>query len=167
MQLKYAEMFPHDVRYVMGRSDFRKDWFFMHVPHNRDSNSRVAPFAGVRGSGRATPFPISFDLPKAVNGRATLRVAICAASTRIIEVSVNGKLVGRVPDLLGGDSTVVRHGIQGVWYEREVGFDASLMKPGANELTLTVPAGPLNNGVIYDYIRLELDETPAAHNPLQ
>lgn len=27
---------------------------------------------------------------------------------------------------------------------------------GDNTLTLTVPAGPVNNGVIYDYLRLEL-----------
>jgi rhamnogalacturonan endolyase len=39
-----------------------------------------------------------------------------------------------------------------------VPFDASLLKQGDNVLTLTVPAGPVNNGVIYDYLRLELDE---------
>jgi rhamnogalacturonan endolyase len=29
---------------------------------------------------------------------------------------------------------------------------------GQNALKLVVPAGPVNNGVMYDYIRLELDE---------
>jgi len=37
-------------------------------------------------------------------------------------------------------------------------FDATLMKKGANVLKLIVPAGPINNGVIYDYVRLELDD---------
>ena len=61
------------------------------------------------------------------------------------------------------DGAITRHSIRGLWYEREVAFDAALLKPGANALTLTVPAGPVNNGVIYDYLRLELDEsTPAA-----
>ena len=32
------------------------------------------------------------------------------------------------------------------------------MKQGTNVLKLIVPAGPVNNGVIYDYVRLELDE---------
>ena len=44
-------------------------------------------------------------------------------------------------------------------YERELAFDASLMKKGENALKLIVPAGPVNNGVIYDYLRLELDES--------
>jgi rhamnogalacturonan endolyase len=60
-----------------------------------------------------------------------------------------------------GDGVITRHGIQGIWYERELAFDASLMKAGANTLKLVVPAGQINNGVIYDYVRLELDENAA------
>jgi rhamnogalacturonan endolyase len=36
------------------------------------------------------------------------------------------------------------------------------MKQGTNVLTLTIPAGSVNNGVVYDYLRLELDETAQA-----
>ena len=57
-----------------------------------------------------------------------------------------------------GDGAITRHSIQGLWYEREFSFEAALLKPGANTLTLTVPAGPINNGIIYDYLRLELDK---------
>ena len=32
------------------------------------------------------------------------------------------------------------------------------MKAGKNVLSLTVPAGGLTSGIIYDYLRLELDE---------
>jgi rhamnogalacturonan endolyase len=59
------------------------------------------------------------------------------------------------------DGAITRHSIQGLWYERDVTFDAALLKSGANVLKLTVPAGPINNGVIYDYLRLELDELGA------
>jgi rhamnogalacturonan endolyase len=38
----------------------------------------------------------------------------------------------------------------------DVTFDASLMREGHNRLTLTIPAGGLTSGVIYDYIRLEV-----------
>jgi rhamnogalacturonan endolyase len=38
-------------------------------------------------------------------------------------------------------------------------FDAKMMKAGDNSLVLTIPAGPINNGIMYDYIRLELDES--------
>ena len=70
---------------------------------------------------------------------------------------VNDKPVGKV-DRLIGDSAITRHSIQGIWYERELQFDAALLKQGANTLQLIVLAGSVNNGVIYDYLRLELDE---------
>jgi rhamnogalacturonan endolyase len=37
-------------------------------------------------------------------------------------------------------------------------FDAALLKPGENEMTLTVPAGDLQSGVVWDYLRLELNQ---------
>ena len=59
---------------------------------------------------------------------------------------------------LVGDGVITRHQIQGIWYEREVPIDAALLKAGPNTLTLTVPGGKVNNGVIYDYLRLEVDD---------
>jgi rhamnogalacturonan endolyase len=38
-----------------------------------------------------------------------------------------------------------------------VSFDASLLKVGENDLTITVPAGDLDSGLVYDYLRLELN----------
>ncbi len=36
MFLVYAKLFPSDVNYVVGKSDYRKDWFFEQVlPHSR------------------------------------------------------------------------------------------------------------------------------------
>jgi lysophospholipase L1-like esterase len=165
--LEYPKRFPNDVNFTIGKSDPARDWYFEQVPHSEDPNARAVPFFGVRGQGRATratPFSITFDLPAAPRGKATLRLAICAASTRTIDVAVNGKSAGQVDRLPGGDSAIARHGIRGIWYERELPFDVTLMNQGTNVLTLTVPAGPVNNGVIYDYVRLELDEptpTPA------
>ena len=42
-----------------------------------------------------------------------------------------------------------------MWREYTQKFDASLLKPGENEMQLTVPAGELTSGVVYDYLRLE------------
>jgi rhamnogalacturonan endolyase len=158
ISLRYAQLFPSDVTFTIGRSDHRRDWFFQHVPHNEDPNARPAPFFGVRSPGRATPFTIAFDLPTAPRGRATLRAAICGTGAREVAVTVNGQPAGKL-DQLTPDGAITRHSMQGLWYEREVAFDARMMRAGANSLVLTVPAGPVNNGVIYDYLRLELDET--------
>jgi len=56
-------------------------------------------------------------------------------------------------------ATIRRDGIRGYWYERDLPFDAALLKPGTNVLKLTIPPGNPMNGVEYDYLRLELDET--------
>jgi len=158
ISLQYARLFPDDIRYVVGKSDFKRDWFFQHVPHNEDPDARPLPYRGVTGLGRATPFAIHFELPEPPRGRATLRLAICGTGARSIQVVVNDQPAGQI-ERLAGDGVIARHGIQGLWYERELAFDAALMKPEENVLTLIVPAGPINNGIIYDYVRLELDES--------
>jgi rhamnogalacturonan endolyase len=56
------------------------------------------------------------------------------------------------------NATINRDGIEGSWVEKDVTFDASLIKAGNNLLKLTIPAGGLTSGIIYDYIRLELDD---------
>jgi rhamnogalacturonan endolyase len=54
---------------------------------------------------------------------------------------------------------------RGFWQEKDVGFDAALLQQGGNTLELTVPAGPVANGVEYDYLRLEVNESAAAPTP--
>ena len=47
---------------------------------------------------------------------------------------------------------------KGVWYQYIQKFDAALLKPGVNEMTFTVPAGDVTTGVVWDYLRLELND---------
>lgn len=155
--IKYAELFPNDVNYAIGESNYSKDWFFQHVPHNIDPEAKALAYRGVPAEGRATPYTITFDMNSAPSGTATLRVAISGNGAERIDVTVNGKPAGSVNDLIR-DGVIPRHGKQGIWHQRELSFNAALMKEGENTLTLTVPAGPLNNGVMYDYLRLELED---------
>lgn len=156
ISLQYAHLFPEDISYTVGKSDFRKDWFFQHVPHSEDLNAKSSPFFGARANGKPTPYNVLFSLPSAPKGKATLRFAICGTGAPYVEISVNNQPVERLTGL-PGDGTITRHGRQGIWYERTVTFDAALMKAGENRLTLTVPAGSVNNGMLYDYISLEVE----------
>jgi rhamnogalacturonan endolyase len=151
--LVYAKLFPNDVNYVIGKSDFRSDWFFEQVPHNENPNNSTGT-----GEGRRTTWTIHFNLPDAPQGRATLRLAICGVGARTISATVNGQSIGDVAGLVYNE-TINRDGIGGFWSEHDLTFNASVMKTGANQLSLTIPAGGLMNGIIYDYLRLELDET--------
>jgi rhamnogalacturonan endolyase len=148
--LLYAKLFPNDVHYVVGKSDYAKDWFIEQVPHVEQDNGTG------RGMGRSTTWTITFNLPDAPKGRATLRLGICGAAARSIDVAVNDQHAGAVDDLTY-NATINRDGIQGSWVEKNVAFDAALMKAGENTLKLTIPAGGLTSGVIYDYLRLELE----------
>jgi rhamnogalacturonan endolyase len=76
---------------------------------------------------------------------------------RGVDVTVNVTPAGQIA-ISGNDNVITRKGGAGNWYERDVVFDAAMMKQGENVMTLTVPAGALSNGVVYDYLRLELDE---------
>jgi rhamnogalacturonan endolyase len=151
--LEYPKLFPDDVNFVIGKSDYRRDWFFEQLPHNEDPNNTTG-----RGSGRSTTWSITFNLPKEPRGKATLRLAICGIGTRSIAATVNEQSIGSVTGL-AYNATINRDGIGGYWSERTLPFDASVMKAGENVMKLTIPAGGLTSGVIYDYLRLELDES--------
>jgi rhamnogalacturonan endolyase len=80
-------------------------------------------------------------------------------SARSIAVAVNDQPAGAVGGLVY-NAVINRDGIQGSWVEKDVAFDATLMKQGRNVLQLTIPAGGLTSGIIYDYLRLEVDDKP-------
>jgi rhamnogalacturonan endolyase len=154
--LEYPRLFPNDVTYTIGESDYRKDWFFEQVPHATTDDPTG------RGMGRATTWTIVFPLEKPPQGRVTLRLGLSGVGTRRIEVTVNDQPAGSVEGLVY-NATINRDGIQGAWVEKDVSFSADLLRAGRNVLRLTIPGGGLMNGVIYDYLRLEAGATPVLH----
>ena len=174
---RYALLFPNDITYTIGKSDYHKDWFFEQVPH-AENLSFVNPeakdpanqrFGWVKagtpgedmwriiGHGRATTWTIKFKMGKAEHGQATLRVALAGSDgPGGLEVGVNGKSAGSIHYI---STNALRYNTdKGVWREYTLNFDAALLKKGDNEMQLTVPAGELTSGVVYDYLRLELNE---------
>ena len=154
--VQYAKLFPNDVNFIVGKSDFRRDWFIEQVPHDENTNN----FTG-GGQGRSTTWTVTFKLPEDPHGKATLRLAICGVGSRNLTVTMNDQPVGNVSNLVY-NATINRDGVGGYWMEHDLPFNASLMKAGTNVMKLTIPAGGLTSGIMYDYLRLELDETAAA-----
>jgi len=173
--LRYGDLFPNDITYTIGKSDYRKDWFFEQVPHalsdawkNPDAKDPLNQCFGwvkVQGSdtwrsigqGRATTWTIKFDMDKTPKGQAALRVALAGADGMGgLAVAVNGQSAGAIRTT---PTNALRYNTnKSVWQECVLTFDAALLKQGENEMQLTVPAGEVTSGVVYDYLRLELNE---------
>ena len=175
--VRYPLLFPNDITYTIGKSDYHKDWFFEQVPHG-ESTAWLNPdakdpanqrFGWVKagtpgedmwraiGRGRETTWTIKFNMDKATKGNAALRVALAGSDGGGgLEVAVNGKRVGTIHTI---STNALRYNTDtGVWRQYTQTFDASLLNSGENEMKLTVPAGELTSGVVYDYLRLELKE---------
>ena len=178
--VRYGGLFPHDITYTIGKSNYRKDWFFEQTPHELSDawknpaakdplNQRFGWVSTAVpgdqlwrtiGRGRATTWTIKFNMDHAARGRATLRVALAGADgAGGLAVAVNGRAAGT---LYPAPTNALRYNTnKSVWQELKLAFDADLLKSGENEMQLTVPAGEVTSGVVYDYLRLELDEHKA------
>lgn len=149
MYLLYSKLFPKDVEYWVGKSDYRKDWYFEQVP-NAAHSTDGAPF-----SGGDTVWKIHFNSDADLKGEAILRTGLSGVGARHVFVRVNGHDAGDLAPL-EYNATINRDGIQGKWTEHDLRFSASLIKHGENTMELQVPHGSVMSGVIYDYLRLEL-----------
>ena len=183
--LRYGGLFPNDVTFTIGKSDYRKDWFFEEVPHSTtDAWKNPAAkdplnqrFGWVNlpdgqkdmwsewGRGKATTWTVKFRMPKAAKGAAVLRIALAGADGfGGLAIGVNGKDVGSIRPV--ATNALRYNSDKGVWYQYAEKFDAGLLKPGENAVTFTVPAGDVTSGVVWDYVRLELNDGSKAYPQL-
>jgi rhamnogalacturonan endolyase len=221
--LRYSGLFPNDITYTIGKSDYHKDWFFQEVPHSTTTawlnpaakdpyNQRfgwvnIPPTSADPwpqwGQGRATTWTVKFNIEKATQGLAVLRVSLAGAdgggrfamggaSMGGPGMGGNARPAGAPSSFAGGSSAYVGADSQGgliigvngttvgtlhpvatnalrynsdmgVWYQYIQKFDAALLMPGVNEMTFTVPAGEVTTGVVWDYLRLELNDGSKAY----
>lgn len=167
---KYVDEFPNDVNFVIGKSNWRTDWNYVQPPRiSRRSGGpvlseedeveeaqarRASPGEGVQSS----VWSIRFNQAKAATGRATLRLTFCGTHQGSnVEVLVNGRSVGET-GTLPSTSAMQRDGIRAYWIEKPVGFDAALLKAGENVIQLKSHANSWSQGVMYDCVRLEIQE---------
>lgn len=170
LYFNYAKEFPNDVNYIIGRSDWRKDWNYVQPPRilsqNLPATSEEDEAADllaqlVRTSSRdvqATTWSIKFGLNQTPRGQATLRLAFCGTHAGCnVDAFVNDKPIGNTGPL-PSTSAMQRDGIRAFWVERPLTFDATLLTNGVNTIKLKSNATSWSQGVMYDVVRLELDE---------
>jgi rhamnogalacturonan endolyase len=112
-----------------------------------------------RAAGPVRPGAFGLTVDHALKGTATLRLPICGVRGGPIDVILNDQPIGSTGEL--PESRVLhRDGIRGALIERDVKFDATLLKTGTNVIALTKHARDWTEGVLYDYLRLEVNEDP-------
>src|SRR5437763_2076901 len=100
-------------------------------------------------------------MPDPPRGKATFRLAFCGTHVACnVEVFANCKSIGET-GTLPSTSAMQRDGIRAYWLEKPLTFDAARLKPGTNTIKLLSHANGWSQGVIYDYLRLELDSAAA------
>lgn len=149
LYMRYPMEFPNDVNFTIGKSDWSKDWNYCQPPVI-DTNYNVV---------RSPVWSILFDMPDQKKGTATLRLAICGSRNQVaVNVLVNDVLVGNT-GILPNMGVMHRDGIRGKEEEIVLPFDAKLLKKGTNKVRLKlVNVRNWTYGILYDYLRLELNE---------
>ncbi|CAH8251745.1 unnamed protein product [Arabidopsis lyrata] len=146
---RYTDLYPNaDLIYTVGVSDYRRDWFFAHVPRKKGDVHE------------GTTWQIRFNLEN-IDQKANykLQVAIASATLAELQIRVNDAEAIRplfTTGLIGRDNSIARHGIHGVYMLYAVNVPGNRLVQGDNTIFLKQPRcnGPFQ-GIMYDYIRLE------------
>ncbi|KAJ3692874.1 hypothetical protein LUZ60_011969 [Juncus effusus] len=147
---RYTELYnENDLVYIVGESDYTKDWFFAHV--NRKSDD---------GSYKAATWQIKFQLESVdQNSTYKFRVALASAALSELQVRFNDPTIQKphfTTGLIGRDNSIARHGIHGLYWLYNIDVQSSLLMQGENiiYLTQTRTNSPFQ-GLMYDYLRFE------------
>lgn len=159
-----AAAHPDGVRYVVGEHGCREFPFEMAVTQKNDMSWRVPVWR------------IEFPGLEAAAGRGLLTLGLAAFESiqpqhgAQLRVDLNDTEIAAIRNLEQAGAAH-RSGIHAAYQEREVRFDASLLRQGRNVLTLELPAPARSAGkrlgypaaaVLWDCLRLELEPDQAA-----
>ncbi len=174
----YPQEFPNDVNYIIGQSNYHTDWNYAQPPRPADAVSAASnllpapgdvpspvdpktgkPTTTIKTKWLPSTWHIRYRVDQPLHGTATLRLAICGFRGGPVDVTLNGKTIGSTGEV--PESGVMhRDGIRSdSLIERDIKFDAALLTAGENVFGLTKEARAWPEGVLYDYLRLELDDS--------
>ncbi len=129
---------PANLTYTIGQSTPENDWYYAQT--------------------QVGTWTINFDLAEAYSTTAHLTIALAGLSrTADVTVQVNGTTVGSYP-AYANDMAIYRSANQSGYYHlMPFSFPASLLKVGANAITLQATTVDSGGGAMYDTIKLEVE----------
>jgi rhamnogalacturonan endolyase len=146
--INYPKHFPNGITYTVGKDDWSKTWNWDMM---NDSASGWAPFPA---------WNVDFTLPKAPTATTQARfyLALASSYSAHLTASVNGTQIASFTPGNPSDA-VVRLGSHGAFWDTSIVFGASLLKAGANTLSIAQTKTGEGATVAWDYLRLEADGT--------
>ena len=143
--LTYRPCFPNDVDFVIGKSNYRKDWNYVHPA--------VAPPDDNKG----TPWKIHFNLDKIPKGNLLLTIAISSTRQTFLKVMINNSFAAQYnyPYNKDDDSAGIRTAAYGLYTCHTITIDKAWLKTGENCITLVQTYLGAWSNVLYDCIKLE------------
>lgn len=143
--LKCKTDFPDGVDYVVGKSDWKKDWNVCQ-PLDLSENCKVL------GSSTWT---VRFPLEEVPDGGTRLRISFCGSREgSVLTLLLNGEETGSTGPL-PENGAMHRDSHRGMWFERSFAIPASRLKKGENVLQLRLEGREWHQGVLYDCLRME------------
>jgi rhamnogalacturonan endolyase len=135
--INYPTEFPNGVTYTVGTSKTDSTWNYSMM--------------------NANTWKVNFSLPNAPTAGSNARFYLALASNdgSKPQVSLNGTLIGNLSPGNPSDA-VVRLGSHGAFWDTSLIFKASLLKAGANTLSISQAAGAT---LEWDYLRMEANGT--------
>lgn len=166
--LQYPSEFPDDVDFEVGVDDPATDWnYFQPAIRTPGIQSTLT----VPYDATPTEWKVRFDAGDSVEGAATLTFGIASSVFGSLDVAINGTPIAAWNTIPGpsNDSALYRQSDHGVYRTLTATFDAALLTPTGNVMTLRPvaqepdPSTPWTSAfanVMYDAIRLDV-EAPA------
>ena len=183
-------LFPNDITYTIGKSDYHKDWFFEQVPHADihcvDKSRREGPRQPAFWLGQGRDRPRDCGTPLARAGRPPGRSNSTWTRPRRARrpcawrwpapTAPPASPIPALPESRGGgqrqerrldpdiSTNAIRYNTdKGVWREYAQTFDAALLKAGENEIQL--PSPPANSLPAWSMITCASNWTRIKNSP--
>jgi rhamnogalacturonan endolyase len=160
-QMEFPLDFPDGLNYVVGSSQWPRDWNYV-LPAMADASGGYRPCTAT----------IAFDLARdpPAHGLASFYLACAGNDGKSVIITVNGTNLGDAPAVIAEPNPLTQQGFcpaysdtssihfsdHGPFCDERITFPASHLHAGRNALSITMDTRNLTAYLMVDYLRLEL-----------